>query len=100
MIGEFFGGIDTRAGLPDLLRIVESWRPDVIIRESWEFTSTIAAELHRVPLARVGLGLTSVEQLSAGVLGGGTLNKKVREVAYSRTAVRSSVRRTPAARSR
>ncbi len=67
MIGEFFGGIDTRAGLPDLLRIVETWRPDVIVRESWEFTSTIAAELHRVPLARVGLGLTSVEQLSVAL---------------------------------
>jgi hypothetical protein len=39
MIGEFFGGIDTRAALPDLLRIVETWQPDVVVRESWEFAS-------------------------------------------------------------
>lgn len=65
MIGDFFAGIDTRAGLPALLEIVERWRPDVIVRESWEFASTIAAELHEIPLARVGLGLSSLEDLSA-----------------------------------
>ena len=63
MVGEFFGGIDTRAALPDLVAIVERWRPDVIVRESWEFASTIASELHRVPLVRVGLGLIAVEAL-------------------------------------
>ena len=64
MVGEFFAGIDTRAALPDLLRIVESWRPDIIVRESWEFASTIAAEVHGIPLARVGLGLASLEERS------------------------------------
>lgn len=64
MIGEFFAGIDTRAALPDLLRIVDAWGPDVIVRESWEFASTIAAELRGVPLARVALGLASVEARS------------------------------------
>jgi hypothetical protein len=28
MIGEFFAGIDTRAGLPDLLSTVRAWAPD------------------------------------------------------------------------
>jgi len=64
MIRDFFGGIDTRAALPDLLRVVESWRPDVIVRETWEYASTIAAELNGVPLARVGLGLAALEQRS------------------------------------
>lgn len=67
MIGSFFAGIDTRAALPDLLRIVETWRPDVIVRESWEFASTIVSEQRGIPLARVGLGLTSVEADSIGV---------------------------------
>ena len=64
MIGEFFAGIDTRAALPGLNAIVEQWGPDVIVRESWEFASTIAAELHAIPLVRVALGLTSIEELS------------------------------------
>jgi len=64
MIGSFFAGIDTRAALDDLLGIVDTWNPDIIVRESWEFASTIAAELRGIPLARVGLALMSVEELS------------------------------------
>jgi UDP:flavonoid glycosyltransferase YjiC (YdhE family) len=67
MIGRFFGGLDTRAALPDLLEIVDDWGPDVVIRESWEFASTVAAELRGLPLARVGLGLAAVEELSVRV---------------------------------
>jgi UDP:flavonoid glycosyltransferase YjiC (YdhE family) len=67
MIGEFFAGIDTRAALPGLLRILATWRPDVVVRESWEFASTIAADLLGIPLVRVGLGLAAVEELSVGL---------------------------------
>jgi UDP:flavonoid glycosyltransferase YjiC (YdhE family) len=64
MVGEFFADIDTRAALPRLRAIVEGWRPDVIVRESWEFASALVAELYDVPLARVGLGLAAVEEQS------------------------------------
>ncbi len=64
MIGEFFAGLDLRAELPALRALVESWRPDVIVRESWEFGSTLVAEEHEVPLARVGLGVAAMEELS------------------------------------
>src|SRR5262245_54140903 len=64
MIGRFFAGLDTRAALPDLLGVVDRWRPDVVVRESWEFASTVAAELRGLPLARVGLGLAAVEELT------------------------------------
>jgi UDP:flavonoid glycosyltransferase YjiC (YdhE family) len=64
MVGDFFAGIDTRAALPALTGIVETWKPDLVVRESWEFGSTIAAEPHEIPVARVGLGLASVEELS------------------------------------
>lgn len=64
MIGEFFAGIDARAALPHLLRVVESWKPDLLLRESWEFAATIASELRGIPLARVGLGLAAVERTS------------------------------------
>lgn len=61
MLTEYFGRLDTEHALPGLRRIVEEWRPDVILRESWEFASTIAGELHGVPLVRGGLALASVE---------------------------------------
>jgi UDP:flavonoid glycosyltransferase YjiC (YdhE family) len=64
MVGEFFAGIDVRAALPALTATVEEWKPDLLVRESWEFASTIVAERHDIPLARVGLGLTSVEEQS------------------------------------
>ena len=64
MIGEFFARIDTRAALPELRAIVADYRPDVIVRESWEFASTLVAEPLGIPLARVALGLASVEELT------------------------------------
>jgi UDP:flavonoid glycosyltransferase YjiC (YdhE family) len=67
MIGEFFARIDTRAALPGLQAIVEDWQPDVIVRESWEFASTLVAEMYGIPLVRVGLGLAAVEETSIRV---------------------------------
>src|ERR671915_1239878 len=64
MISQFFAGLDLRAELPALRALVESWRPDVIVRESWEFGSTLVAELHRIPIVRVGLGLAAIEESS------------------------------------
>ena len=64
MISEFFAGLDLRAELPALRGVVESRRPDVIVRESWEFGSTLVAELYGIPIVRVGLGLAEMEELS------------------------------------
>lgn len=61
MVGEFFAGIDVRAALDALRALAEDWRPDVIVRETFEFTGALVAELHDIPLARVGLGLESTE---------------------------------------
>jgi UDP:flavonoid glycosyltransferase YjiC (YdhE family) len=46
---------------------VAEWRPDLIVRESWEFASTIVADRHGIPIARVGLGLTSLEEASIDI---------------------------------
>ena len=64
MIGEYFARMDTAAALPGLRAIVEDWRPDVIVRECWEYASTLVAELHGIPVVRVALGLAAVEALS------------------------------------
>ena len=50
MISQFFAGLDLRAELPALRALVESWRPDVIVRESWEFGSTLVGESDQVPV--------------------------------------------------
>src|SRR5690349_15702860 len=60
MLREYFGRLDTQAALPGLMDIVAGWRPDVILRESWEFASTLAGELHGVPVVRGGLAIGSV----------------------------------------
>ena len=70
MIGEFFGGVDVEATLPGLRSLVESWRPDVIVRESWEFASTLVADLYELPLARVGLGTAAVEEDTIALVAG------------------------------
>jgi len=64
MIGEYFARMDTAAALPGLRAIVEDLRPDVIVRECWEFGSTLVAELHGIPIVRVALGLASLEELT------------------------------------
>ena len=59
MVAEFFGELDTEAMLPGLRRVADEWRPDLIVRESWEYGSTIVAEERGIPLARVGLGVAA-----------------------------------------
>jgi UDP:flavonoid glycosyltransferase YjiC (YdhE family) len=48
-----FGGVLVRRLVPDLLALAETWRPDVIVRESWELGALIAGELLGVPHAKV-----------------------------------------------
>jgi UDP:flavonoid glycosyltransferase YjiC (YdhE family) len=64
MIGEFFARIDTTAALPGLRDVVEGWRPDVIVRESWEYGSVLVAEQHGVPVVTVALGLAALDSLT------------------------------------
>lgn len=46
-----------RAILPGMLAAIDQWRPDVIVRETGELGSFIAAELHDIPHAQVLIGL-------------------------------------------
>ena len=62
MVRDFFAGIDVRAGLETMRTIARDWRPDVIVRETFEYTGALVAELYDIPLARVGLGLEWTEE--------------------------------------
>jgi UDP:flavonoid glycosyltransferase YjiC (YdhE family) len=66
MVGEYFGRLDTAATLPAMRELAATSRPDLIVREIWEYASALVAELEGIPLARVGLGLASLEERSIG----------------------------------
>ena len=57
VIGDLFAGMHARAALPDMLALVDAWKPDVVVRETMEFASTLAAERHGVPQVRFGVHL-------------------------------------------
>ncbi|HEY6757846.1 MAG TPA: glycosyltransferase [Baekduia sp.] len=61
VISEFFARIDTTAALPGLCAIVEDFRPDLILRESWEYASTLVADLYDIPVMRVALCLAALD---------------------------------------
>ena len=50
------------AALRDVVRLTKSWRPDVVLRESTEFASALAAERHGVPQVRIGFALSSANE--------------------------------------
>jgi UDP:flavonoid glycosyltransferase YjiC (YdhE family) len=73
VVKEVFGRLYTRAALPGMLTTIESWRPNLIVRESGELSSSLAAELHGVPQARVAVTLGLEDEFLAflpGVLDG------------------------------
>src|SRR5207253_4363505 len=43
--------------LPDLVEIGQNWRPDLLVRETYEFGGCVAAELLGIAHATVGVGL-------------------------------------------
>jgi N-glycosyltransferase len=49
VVTALFIGVAARLMLPDLVRVTTAWRPDVVVRESLEFSGCVAAELAGVP---------------------------------------------------
>jgi hypothetical protein len=68
VIRELFIGLDARAALPGMLAAVETWQPELIVRETCEFASCVAAERFGVPLAQVGIHLSSHTDAGDGLL--------------------------------
>lgn len=57
VLGRLFAGLSAEAALPGLTEIVISWRPDVVVRETFEFGSLIAAERAGLPQIQVAIGM-------------------------------------------
>jgi len=69
VLSEIFGRLDATAALPRLREAITSWRPDLVVRETAELGSVVAAELTGVPHARVGIGLAVMEDLLVRIAG-------------------------------
>jgi UDP:flavonoid glycosyltransferase YjiC (YdhE family) len=58
---EVFCGVDARSTLPGIQKLVDEWRPDLILREVAEYSSLLVAERTAIPHAQVALSVASVE---------------------------------------
>jgi UDP:flavonoid glycosyltransferase YjiC (YdhE family) len=61
IISEVFCTIDARAALPGMQAAVDEWRPDLILRETAEFSSYLVAEQTGIPHAQVAISLATLE---------------------------------------
>jgi UDP:flavonoid glycosyltransferase YjiC (YdhE family) len=56
---ELFAGVHARAALPGLIATVRRWQPDVIVRETAEFASLVAAEVFEIPCVHASIFLAA-----------------------------------------
>lgn len=68
VVREVFGRIDAQAALPALTTAIETWRPDVIVREPAELGSLAAAERSGIPQVQVAIGMTEMVRQFAELL--------------------------------
>jgi UDP:flavonoid glycosyltransferase YjiC (YdhE family) len=60
VIREVFARLDAQAALPGVVATMESWQPDLVLRESAELASMVAAERAGVPHVHVCIGMHEV----------------------------------------
>ncbi len=69
VIREVFARIDAQAALPSVTATVLRWHPDLILRETAELASLVAAERADVPHVHVCIGMHEMLPLFAGAIG-------------------------------
>jgi UDP:flavonoid glycosyltransferase YjiC (YdhE family) len=94
VIRDIFGRLDATASVPRLRRACDEWRPEVVVRETSEYGSAIAAELSGIPHVRVGIGLASLEELALGIVAE-TLDDLRRSVGLAADPGAGALRRSP-----
>lgn len=67
---EGFAGLAARAALPRLQRIIREFHPDLVVRESAEFASLVAAEAAGVPQTNVAVYCGEYETWISGQVAG------------------------------
>jgi len=61
VVEEIFGRLNTRAALPAMRAVCDSWKPDVVLREPAELSSYVAALERGVPHVQTNIGLSSFD---------------------------------------
>lgn len=65
VLGEIFGRLKTAALLPTAREVVTTWRPDIVIHETAEFSGVLAAEEAHVPHATIGISHARTDMVDA-----------------------------------
>ncbi len=68
VMAEVFGRLDAEAALPALSKIITDWRPDVVVRETCEFGSLVAADRAGIAQLEVAIGMGRIGPGLVGVL--------------------------------
>ena len=62
VVADVFGRLDAQAALPGLVEIIDAWRPDLVLREPFEFGSLVAARSAGVRQAVVAIGVSATTE--------------------------------------
>jgi UDP:flavonoid glycosyltransferase YjiC (YdhE family) len=68
VLAELFGRLDAQAALPALSNIITDWEPDVVVRETCEFGSLVAADHAGIAQVEVAIGMGRIGPGLVGVL--------------------------------
>ena len=68
VVTEVFGRLDAQAAVPGLVETIDSWRPDVVLREPCEFGSLVAARAAGIPQVAVAIGMTATTEYMVPVM--------------------------------
>jgi UDP:flavonoid glycosyltransferase YjiC (YdhE family) len=68
VLDEIFAGEFARSALPKMLATIRDWRPDVVLYETCEFASLVAAEHLGVPRLQVSVFLAAAEKFDLSML--------------------------------
>jgi UDP:flavonoid glycosyltransferase YjiC (YdhE family) len=93
MVSKVFADLNPRAALPGLRETIRTWKPDVIVRESMEYTSAILAAENEIPIASVATtnGHTEAVALESAVASVDALRQEVGLDPDNGTALRATL---------
>jgi hypothetical protein len=75
VVGTLFASLNVEAMLPTLEQTIEEWKPDLVVRETYEYASAIAAERLGIRHVRIAAG-TALNEEAALAFAGRALDER------------------------
>lgn len=94
VVREIFARFDAAAMLPGLQRAIEAWRPELVLREPYEYASAVAADLYGLASARVAISLGAIEERAVATAAA-TVSELRRSVGLAEDPDGERIRRSP-----